>query len=67
MSETSIIVVAYIVQGKNLRSRDIFSLSDAYVKLELGKEKIIDRPNYVKDQSNPLFGRRFVMHGRLPR
>ncbi|XP_062543493.1 otoferlin [Armigeres subalbatus] len=67
IAETNIIVVVYIVQGKNLRSRDIFSLSDAYVKLEFGDERIVDRSHFIKDQSNPLFGRRFVMHGRLPR
>ncbi|XP_053686796.1 fer-1-like protein 6 [Sabethes cyaneus] len=60
-------VVVYIVQGLNLRSRDIFSLSDAYVTLEYGKQKIVDRPNYVKDRSNPIFGRRFVLHGEIPR
>ncbi|XP_065073914.1 fer-1-like protein 6 [Ochlerotatus camptorhynchus] len=67
ITETNVTVVVYIVQGLNLRSRDIFSLSDAYVKLEYGNEKIVDRPNFVKDQANPIFGRRFVMHGRLPR
>ncbi|XP_055527083.1 otoferlin [Wyeomyia smithii] len=62
-----VIVVVYIVQGLNLRSRDIFSLSDAYVTIEYGKQKIVDRPNYVKDRSNPLFGRRFVLHGLIPK
>lgn len=66
-AETDVTVVVYIVQGLNLRSRDIFSLSDAYVKLEYGKEKIVDRPNFVKDQANPIFGRRLVLHGRIPR
>ncbi|XP_058828007.1 otoferlin [Topomyia yanbarensis] len=66
-TETQIMVVVYVIQGLNLRSRDIFSLSDAYIKLEYGKEKIVDRPNYVKDRSKPVFGRRFVLHGRLPR
>ncbi|XP_055621532.1 otoferlin-like [Toxorhynchites rutilus septentrionalis] len=67
MGETNLIVVVYVVQALNLRSRDIFSLSDAYVKLEYGKDKITDRPNYFKDRSNPVFGRRFVLHGQLPR
>ncbi|XP_058456835.1 myoferlin-like [Malaya genurostris] len=67
VTETQVMVIAYIVQGVNLRSRDIFSLSDAYIKLEYGKEKAIDRPNYVKNQSNPVFGRRFMLTGRLPR
>lgn len=65
--ETKVIVVVYIVQGLNLRSRDLFSLSDAYVKLQLGSTKIVDRPNFVKDQTNPVFGKRFVLHGSLPR
>ncbi|XP_055604569.1 fer-1-like protein 6 [Uranotaenia lowii] len=67
MADTKLTIVVYIVQGLNLRSRDMFGLSDPYVKLEYGKNKLSDRPNYVKNQTNPVFGKRFVMQGQLPR
>lgn len=41
ITETKIIVRLYIVQGINLRSKDIYGSSDSYIKVEYGKNKVI--------------------------
>lgn len=64
--EVSIVARIYVVRGINLRSRDAYSDSDAYICVEFGKMKIIDRDNFVKNQVNPYFGRCFEIKGLIP-
>lgn len=67
MVEMPILIRVYIVQGLNFRSRDTFSNSDAFVKVEFGDQEISDRAHYIPNQSNPVFGRRFQLSGVIPR
>ncbi|KAL5291464.1 hypothetical protein ACFFRR_010702, partial [Megaselia abdita] len=62
-----VVVRVYIVQGINLRSSDMFSPSDAYVKLQLGQMKISDRAHYCPNQTNPIFGKRFQFNAIIPK
>uniref|UniRef100_A0A1B0D279 C2 domain-containing protein n=1 Tax=Phlebotomus papatasi TaxID=29031 RepID=A0A1B0D279_PHLPP len=64
--EVSIVARIYVVRGINLRSRDVNSDSDAYICIEFGKTKIMDRDNFVKNQVNPYFGRCFEVKGFIP-
>ncbi|XP_055841993.1 otoferlin [Episyrphus balteatus] len=65
--QTKIIVRVYLVQGLQFRSHDTHSQADSYVKLQLGSNTISDRANYIPNQSNPIFGRRFQMEAVIPR
>lgn len=62
-----VVVRVYIVQGLNLRSDDVTSPSDAYVKLQLGQMKISDRANHCPNETNPIFGKRFQFDTIIPR
>jgi hypothetical protein len=55
------------VQAVNLRSRDIYSYSDAFIKIKFGDQQLSDRAHYVPNQANPIFGKRYQMSGLLPR
>ncbi|KAH8378844.1 hypothetical protein KR009_001725 [Drosophila setifemur] len=59
-------VRVYIVQGVQMRPRDLRGDSDCYVKLMLGGKTVSDRANYSPNQSNPVFGRFFEMEATLP-
>ncbi|KAJ6640633.1 Fer-1-like protein 6 [Pseudolycoriella hygida] len=67
ITETRISVRIYVVQGINLRSKDVSSNSDSYLRIEFGTNKIVDRAHYVANQTNPIFGKRFQVEGVLPR
>lgn len=60
-------VRVYAVQGINLRSRDMFTESDAFIKVELGSQEISDRAQYIQNQTNPIFGKRFQLSSVIPR
>lgn len=62
-----VLVRIYVVQGINLKSQDIFGYSDAFIKVEYGNESFSDRANYIPNQCNPIFGKRFQMTGVIPR
>lgn len=51
----------------NLRTRDLFGYSDAYIKIKLGKQIISDRAHYMPNQFNPVFGKRYQISGIIPR
>lgn len=57
----------YVVQGINLRPRDRVESSDAYIRIECGSTKINDRLNYVPNQANPIFGKRYQVTAVLPK
>ncbi|XP_058065852.1 fer-1-like protein 6 [Anopheles bellator] len=63
----NVVVVVYVVQALNLASRDVSSESDAYIVLTYGKRCVRDRSYYIPNQSSPVFGRRFELHGEFPR
>lgn len=67
MVEFPVIVRVYVVQGLNLRSRDLYGFSDAFVKVEFGDEAISDKAHYVPNQFSPIFGKRFQLPGVIPR
>ncbi|SPP77350.1 fer-1-like protein 6 [Drosophila guanche] len=59
-------VRVYVVQGLQMRPRDVHDDSDCYVKLLLGGRTLSDRAAYIPNQSNPIFGRIFEMEATLP-
>ncbi|KAH8319290.1 hypothetical protein KR067_002918 [Drosophila pandora] len=61
-----LIVRIYIVQGVQMRPRDVRGDSDAYVKIFLGGKTMSDRAHYSPNQSNPVFGRFFELEASLP-
>ncbi|KAH8364737.1 hypothetical protein KR084_010757 [Drosophila pseudotakahashii] len=61
-----LIVRVYVVQGVQMRPRDLKGNSDCYVKLFLGGKTVSDRANYAPNHSNPVFGRLFEMEATLP-
>lgn len=65
--EFPVLVRVYIVQGLNLRSKDVFGYSDAFIKIEFGSKVISDRAHYVQNQFNPIFGKRFQVTGCIPK
>ena len=66
-ADIPILVRLYIIQGINLRSQDIYGKSDVFIAIQYGKEILSDRANYIPNQSNPIFGKRFQVSGILPR
>ncbi len=56
-----------MIRGINLRSQDLFGFSDSYLLVEYGKESFKDTANYIPNQSNPLYGKRFHMTGVIPK
>ncbi|XP_026848839.1 otoferlin [Drosophila persimilis] len=59
-------VRVYVVQGLQMRPRDVKQNSDCYVKLSLGAKTLSDRAAYIPNQSNPIFGRIFELEANLP-
>lgn len=67
MVELPVIVRVYVVKALNLRSRDIYGQSDAFIKVELGNQAISDRAHYIPNQSSPIFGKRFQLSAVIPK
>ena len=65
--ELPVLVRVYIVQGLNLRSKDVFGYSDAFIEIEFGSKVISDRAHYIQNQCNPIFGKRFQVSGCIPK
>ncbi|KAH8257038.1 hypothetical protein KR038_001739 [Drosophila bunnanda] len=61
-----LIVRVYIVQGIQMRPRDLKGDSDCYVKIYLGGKVYSDRASYSPNHSNPVFGRLFELEAFLP-
>lgn len=66
MVEFPVVIRVYIVEALNLRSRDFYGNSDAFVKVELGSQTISDRSHFVPNQFSPVFGKRFQLNGVIP-
>lgn len=67
MVEQPIVVRVYTVQGLNLHPLDVKGYSDAFIKVEFGRQVIADRAHYIPNQFNPVFGKRFQLSGVIPR
>ena len=48
-------VFVYMIEGFNFAQRDLFSASDPYLKVQLGKTKFDERENYQLDTAEPKF------------
>ncbi|KAL7052520.1 hypothetical protein ACKWTF_004888 [Chironomus riparius] len=65
--EIPIVVRVYIVQAINLRSQDVQSHSDAFIKIEYGGQALSDRAHYIPNQFSPIFGKRYQLNGVIPK
>ncbi|KAM7358215.1 ferlin family C2 domain-containing myoferlin misfire [Cochliomyia hominivorax] len=62
-----ITVRVYIVQGFQIRSTEKSMQADSYAKLQLGQRQVTNRAEYIRNQSNPIFGKCFQLEALLPR
>ncbi|XP_047135991.1 otoferlin isoform X1 [Hydra vulgaris] len=62
----SVLVRVYVIRGINLHPTDVNGKSDPYVVINLGRQKVKDRENYVSKQLNPIFGRVFDIEAVIP-
>ncbi|GIY24397.1 hypothetical protein CEXT_700331 [Caerostris extrusa] len=46
-----------MIKATNLEPSDVTNTTDAYVVLQLGKQRLSDKENYVSKQLNPVFGK----------
>jgi len=60
------IVRVYMIEGFDLASRDIGGFSDPYLKLRLGRKSFDERKNYVLDEPNPTFCKKFDFESVFP-
>lgn len=65
--EIPVLLRIYVVEAFNLRTRDIFNYSDAFIKIKFGNQTISDRAHYVPNQCNPIFGKRYQVSGVIPK
>ncbi|XP_019731208.1 fer-1-like protein 6 [Hippocampus comes] len=61
-----VLIRVYIVSASNLHPADPDGKADPYVVIQLGKNEIKDRENYIPKQLNPVFGRSFEMQATFP-
>ncbi|XP_014219659.1 otoferlin [Copidosoma floridanum] len=63
-----LLVRLYVVKAINLRPSDPLSgKADPYLRVELGKNRVNDRKNYIPNQLNPTFGRVIELDAAFPR
>lgn len=56
----------YVLEGYNFASRDMFSLSDPYLIIKCGKDKVDERKNYQTDTSDPTFYKSYKFNVSFP-
>ncbi|XP_077583821.1 fer-1-like protein 6 isoform X1 [Stigmatopora nigra] len=61
-----VLIRVYIVAASNLHPADLDGKADPYIVVQLGKNEIKDRENYIPKQLNPVFGRSFEMQATFP-
>ncbi|XP_061547609.1 fer-1-like protein 6 [Phycodurus eques] len=61
-----VLIRVYIVSASNLHPADPDGKADPYVVVQLGKNEIKDRDNYIPKQLNPVFGRSFEIQATFP-
>uniref|UniRef100_A0A1I8QEL5 C2 domain-containing protein n=1 Tax=Stomoxys calcitrans TaxID=35570 RepID=A0A1I8QEL5_STOCA len=64
---TKLVVRVYVVQGLQLRPSQKHAQADSYVRVQLGQQQVMNRAEYVANESNPVFGKCFELEGVLPR
>lgn len=47
----------YVVRAFDLAPQDPNGLADPYLKIKVGKKRIVDRENYLPNTLDPIFGR----------
>ncbi|XP_054644140.1 fer-1-like protein 6 isoform X3 [Dunckerocampus dactyliophorus] len=62
-----VLIRVYVVSASNLHPADPDGKADPYVVVQLGKNEIKDRDNYIPKQLNPIFGRSFEMQATFPK
>lgn len=63
---TECVIRVYILNCIDLAQRDLDSPSDPYVRIKIGKNKIVDRENYKLDEPNPDFYKHYDLNTFLP-
>nr|XP_026691585.1 myoferlin isoform X3 [Ciona intestinalis] len=56
----------YVVRASELAPQDSNGLADPYLKIKVGKKRILDRENYIPNTLDPTFGRMFELDLKLP-
>lgn len=66
LRKTKCLVRIYMISGADLASRDMGGFSDPYLILKLGRQVVNDRKNYILDEPNPFFCKRFDFETTFP-
>ena len=66
LTKTQCKIELYVLEGFDLASRDIGSLSDPYLFIRCGNREFSERDNYVLDEANPKFYKLFEFTGEFP-
>ncbi|XP_035226343.1 otoferlin-like [Stegodyphus dumicola] len=61
-----VLVRAYIIQAVNLTPTDVTNTCDAYIVIQLGKQKVNDKDHYISKKLNPVFGKCFEFVANFP-
>uniref|UniRef100_H2ZAE4 C2 domain-containing protein n=1 Tax=Ciona savignyi TaxID=51511 RepID=H2ZAE4_CIOSA len=56
----------YVIRAFELAPQDSNGLADPYLKIKVGKKRIVDRDNYIPNSLSPTFGRMFELELKLP-
>nr|CAB3264165.1 myoferlin [Phallusia mammillata] len=56
----------YVIRAYDLAPQDSNGLADPYLKIKVGKKRILDRDNYIPNSLDPTFGRMFELDLVLP-
>jgi hypothetical protein len=56
----------YLIEGFNFASKDLFSLSDPYLIIKCGKDKVSERDNYQNDTMEPTFHKCYEFNVSFP-
>lgn len=66
LSKTKCLCRLYMIEGFNFAQRDMGSFSDPYLVLKCGKKKYDERENYLLDEPNPPFFKRYDFDVEFP-
>lgn len=47
----------YVIRAYDLAPQDSNGLADPYLKIKVGKKRVVDRDNYIPNCLDPTFGR----------
>ncbi|XP_077991096.1 otoferlin-like isoform X2 [Glandiceps talaboti] len=63
---TNVLIRVYVVKALNLHPADLNGKADPYIAVQLGKQKMSDKENYVSKNLNPVFGKSFEFEALFP-